>query len=259
MLSNNLKQSFQEAIEDSCRGLRKAAVLCSGGVDSALIAKAVSQKVPKTELFAGGLPESSALASAENAAEKLQLPIAKAILSEAKLRKALPLIKKITKTDSSMQLQIALPLYFALKAAKKAGFKHVFTGTGADELFLGYDYFRREFNKRNSGAIKKLQGKKLAAFWENDFKRDRAIAKALEMQLHAPFLFPKFLQLCLSLPVKQNLRGKNDFLRKHALRELALHYGIPKEIALKRKKAAQYDSGVSKLVKKLLKCRSPSL
>jgi asparagine synthase (glutamine-hydrolysing) len=60
------------------------------------------------------------------------------------------------------------------------------------------------------------------------------------------------MQAALALPVKQNLHGKNDFLRKHALRSLALYAGVPQEIAFKRKKAVQYDSGVSKRFKKMI-------
>ena len=152
-----------------------------------------------------------------------------------------------------MHLQIALPIYFAMQGAKKAGFTHIFTGMGADELFLGYDYFRRAFNGKNTAAIKKLQKEKLASFWKTDFKRDTLLADALSLHLHTPFLFPAFMRAALALPVKQNLHGKNDALRKHALRKLALSFGILKEIAFKRKKAVQYDSGVSKAFKNCLR------
>ncbi|MDP2974194.1 MAG: asparagine synthase-related protein [Candidatus Diapherotrites archaeon] len=247
-----LAQALAESIEKNCNTLSKAAVLFSGGVDSALVAKAVSAQVPHTSLFVSGFPGSSALSAAERGAKQLRLPLRKIILSEKKLKKAIPKIKKIIKTNPPLHLQIALPIYFAMQAAKKAGFKHVFTGMGADELFLGYDYFRRTFNGKNTVAIKKLQKEKLSAFWKNDFKRDSAIAKALGLRLHAPFLFPAFMKAALALPVKRNLHSKNDVLRKHALRSLALYLGIPQEIAFKRKKAVQYDSGVSKRLKKMV-------
>ncbi len=244
--------TFITAIENSCKGVQKAAVLFSGGVDSALVAKAVSAQVTQTTLFVSGFSGSSALSAAEQGAKQLRLPLRKIILSEKKLKNVIPKIKKIIKTKSPLHLQIALPIYFAMQGTKKAGFKHIFTGMGADELFLGYDYFRRAFNGKNSAAIKKLQKEKLASFWKTDFARDSAIARALGLRLHVPFLFPAFMKAALAFPVKQNLRGKNDLLRKHALRSLALQFGIPQEIAFKRKKAVQYDSGVSKVVKRLL-------
>ena len=247
-----LAQALAASIEQNCNALSKAAVLFSGGVDSALIAKAASQKIPKTVLFVSGFSGSSALGSAEHGAKQLRLSLIKIILSEKKLKKAIPKIKKIIKTNSPVHLQIALPIYFAMQAAKRTGFKHVFTGMGADELFLGYDYFRRAFNGKNTAAIKKLQKEKLGTFWKTDFARDSAIAKALGLRLHAPFLFPAFMKAALMLPIKRNLHSKKDVLRKHALRSLALHLGIPQEISFKRKKAVQYDSGVSKRWKKMI-------
>jgi asparagine synthase (glutamine-hydrolysing) len=248
-----LAQALAASIEKNCNCLSKAAVLFSGGVDSSLVAKAVSVQVSQTKLFVVGCAGSSALGAAEQGAAQLCLPLRKIILSEKKLKSAIPAIKKIIKTNSPMHLQIALPIYFAMQAAKRTGFKHVFTGMGADELFLGYDYFRRAFNGKNTVTIKKLQKEKLSAFWKNDFKRDSAIAKALGLRLHAPFLFPAFMKAALMLPIKRNLHSKKDVLRKHALRSLALHLGIPQEISFKRKKAVQYDSGVSKVAKKILK------
>ena len=50
-----LLREFEKTISLQTIGLEKAAVLFSGGVDSSLIAKAVSQRVPKTRLFVAGV------------------------------------------------------------------------------------------------------------------------------------------------------------------------------------------------------------
>ncbi|MBN2067500.1 MAG: hypothetical protein JW744_03460 [Candidatus Diapherotrites archaeon] len=244
---------FRKAVASECNGIGKAAVMFSGGIDSALMARAVSLEIPKTALFAAGFSKSPARKSAGQAARQLRLPLKTTLLSEKALEKEIPKIKKTINSSSQMQLEIALPLYFALKAARSAKFGHVFTGMGADELFLGYDYFRRAFNGKNASEIRALQLEKLALFWENDFKRDSALAESLSLELHAPFLFPAFMKKALALPVKQNLHSSTDLLRKHALRSLALQFGIPKEIAFRRKKAIQYDSGASKAVKLIMK------
>ena len=50
--------------------------------------------------------------------------------------------------------------------------------------------------------------------------------------------------------VPGNLKIKNQY-KKYILREMAIHIGISKEIAFRRKKAAQYGSGFDKIMKKI--------
>lgn len=54
--------------------------------------------------------------------------------------------------------------------------------------------------------------------------------------------------------MEYKLDNKKDSLRKCILREIAADIGVPMEIVRRPKKAAQYGSGINKiLVKKVLK------
>ena len=82
-----LEKSFEKAIEKSTKGKNKAAVPFSGGVDSALIAKAVSEKIEDTVLFCAGTENSQAIRFAEKAAD-IDIDRARSAMERAKERLA---------------------------------------------------------------------------------------------------------------------------------------------------------------------------
>lgn len=246
-----LNESLMNAIEEETLGIKKTAVLFSGGIDSSLIAFLVSKKIP-VKLYAVGLKESNAIKSSERAANLLNLPLKKVIVQKKEIPKHLSKTKSILKTNNFLQLSIALPEFIALKQIKADKFTHVFCGQGADELFFGYDEFRRLLEEKNSfKELEKLREKKLANIFKDNLKRDLAIANHFSLKLHTPFLNNSFKKSALSFSAKENISSEKDFLRKRILRKLAEEF-LPKELALKKKKAIQYDSSLAKELKKLI-------
>jgi asparagine synthase (glutamine-hydrolysing) len=65
-----------------------------------------------------------------------------------------------------------------------------------------------------------------------------------------PFFSQKFIDFAKDIPIEQKITGPNDFIRKHILRKLALSIGIPRESAMKPKKALQYSSLIHKNFKR---------
>lgn len=247
----DLRNALIEAVEEDTVGIKKAAVLFSGGVDSSLIAKIVSEKIP-VKLYCVGLQKSTVLSASEKAAFLLNSPLKKVIPSEEELAKALPKVKRLLKTENFLQLSIALPEFLVLKQIKKDNFKHVFSGQGADELFFGYDEFRRLLEKKKPfSELEKLRERKIKNLFRENLKRDFIIAKNFSLTLHTPYLNKKFKKTALEFSAKENVFSEKDFLRKHVLRELAKEF-IPEEIALARKKAIQYDSAIAKQLKRIL-------
>jgi asparagine synthase (glutamine-hydrolysing) len=60
--------------------------------------------------------------------------------------------------------------------------------------------------------------------------------------------------MAMNIPMEYKISGENDRLRKCILREVAAEVGVPPEIVKRPKKAAQYGSGIHKLLtKKVLK------
>lgn len=253
LTSKTLLNAFFKTIKTESKNVRKAAVLFSGGLDSSLIAFALKKHIKKLVLVTVGFKNSNALKESRKGATLLGLKLIEHEITREELKECIPIVKKIIKTNDFLQLQIALPEFIALKTAKAKGFNIVFVGQGADELFYGYNSFRLNFNDKNPEFLDNLAWKKLESYWKENLERDLLLAAYFKVKLKAPYLNKDFIEKAMLLPVKEKIKGKNDFLRKHALRRLAVSVGLPRKLALKKKKAIQYDTNVSKELKKILK------
>jgi asparagine synthase (glutamine-hydrolysing) len=247
----NLNAALLSSILSQTKKVKKAAVLFSGGVDSSLVALLIPKKVDVV-LFTVGVEGCPAFKRADECAAMLNLPLVKKTITESDLKKDFKKVLRIIKINDYVQLSIALPLYFAMKEIKHAGLKTVFCGQGADELFFGYDEFRRSLDfGKNYDYLEALRFKKIKNLWKDNLRRDFAVAKYFGLKLKAPYLDKNFVIESLAFSAAQNITSKDDFLRKRVLRKLAISLKLPKKIASEKKKAIQYDSGISRSVSKL--------
>ncbi|MCI4362600.1 MAG: asparagine synthase-related protein, partial [Thermoplasmata archaeon] len=115
-------------------------------------------------------------------------------------------------------------------------------GQGADELFGGYAHFRG-LSEPAAESRRNSDWRKLV---EEDWPATRDLANAAGVVLGAPYLDPEFSQLALAqrLPMVGT-----PGLTKPLLREWAKHRGIPQTLADRPKRAFQYGSGISPLVR----------
>jgi asparagine synthase (glutamine-hydrolysing) len=79
----------------------------------------------------------------------------------------------------------------------------------------------------------------------------RSITAELGVKTMHPFLSEKFSSVAMKISIDDKIKGCDDFLRKHILREVALMIGVPREAATKPKKALQYGSLIHKNFKAL--------
>jgi len=223
-------------------------ILFSGGIDSALLALLCKRAGLKFSCFFGfmqGLGEPKDLAFAKKAADFLGVGLVLAPVPMEGLPKLIEETVSLIGSTNPVQVSVAMPLLAACRKAKDTGVKTVFSGMGADELFCGYAKFR---NARDI-AFESMRLVQLLP--ENDLKRDLAIASSLGLGLRTPYLNAEILKFALSLPKGLKLSGQRN---KIILRELALSLGLPKELAERKKVAAQYgsnfDKGIGRLAKK---------
>ncbi|MFH1752134.1 MAG: asparagine synthase-related protein [archaeon] len=242
-----LELALQNSVNDSVKKVKgKTCVFFSGGLDSGLIAFLLSKKI-KVTLLTVGLKNSIDVLEAKNSAKLLGLPLLVREVKEKEVSSyTLQTLKTLNFYDS-LQLQIALPFYILSEFASRKGFKNVFLGQGADELFCGYTKFIKTSNP------KQLSWQLLDNIYSDNLYRDTLILKKFKLKPFTPFLELNFVIQAMSFPAKQNLSTSNDELRKRLLRKLAVKMGLPKQIALRKKKAIQYGSGLSKTVLKLIK------
>lgn len=248
-----LETAFHSTMNKTANGINRAAVLFSGGVDSSLIAKAVAERIPETVLFVVGLEKSKDIEFAEFAAKKLDLKLKKIIVKKEEVPAFAEKTAKAIGSTDLLQLQIGVPEYIALEAVKKDGFKTVFSGQGADELFCGYDEFRKILKEKGYNGVRAEILKKLKEMPERNLKRENALYEYFNLIAIYPLMEKEFIEIALKIPAQEKIFPENDLLRKRIFRKLAESQGIPKEICERKKTAIQYGSGLSKEVKKYLK------
>ncbi len=244
-----LERAFDESIARSARGLEKAAVLFSGGVDSSLIASALSG-FTEVKLYCSGMVDSPVLGRAEKSSGLLGLPLEITSIERGEIPLLAETVSGAIASRSILQLQIALPAFCALRAVKRDSFHAIFSGQGADELFAGYVEFLSVLEQGGYSAVEEKIREKLLGFYERNACRETALARFFGLEPKTPFLDRAFMLQALAFPAEEKIFFPGDALRKHPLRELARRKGLPEEICSMEKKAIQFDAGIAGEVKK---------
>ncbi|MGB9838324.1 DUF7411 family protein [Methanothermobacter sp.] len=245
-LKGLLKSAIMESVKKRTRGLRKAALVFSGGVDSTLLAVILSEYLDIT-LYTVGTPGSADLEFASRAAEDLDMDLQVIDVTEEAVRSALPHVLRAIEVYSPIQIAIATPLYLASREASAAGFRVIFSGQGADELFAGYHRYRRLLEE---GNIEEALRHDLENMYRVNLERDDAVTMANSVELRVPFLDLEVIGAALRVPTCLKITGPDDEMRKHILRDVAAEMGVPGYIAKRPKKAAQYGSGVDRILRR---------
>jgi asparagine synthase (glutamine-hydrolysing) len=225
--------ALKEAIPD------EGAIAFSGGLDSSLIGY-LAVKNGRHIGYVAGVEGSHDIIWAEKAAELISLPLKKIIVDEEDIRKAYLDIKEILDTDNLVVISFEMPLYFVAMHCKE---DTIITGQGADEIFGGYSRYER----MDRDTLEKEMKKDLEDLINYGIHRDRAIAKHFGKTLVTPYLSDKFLKIVTEIPpYERKGSGRKDMLRK-----ISKDAGLPMELWMKEKKAAQYGSGIMKILKKI--------
>jgi asparagine synthase (glutamine-hydrolysing) len=155
--------------------------------------------------------------------------------------------KKIHSTISTDNLswnENCIAFYHVAKLANSLGLDTVVTANGIDELFCGYNGYRDAF-KEGESKIMELMNQKL----ENELKMMKAVnlvSSEFSVEILQPLLSENFIKYAKTVPVSEKILDSDDLMRKHIVRKLASHIGVPEISANKRKKALQYGSMIHK-------------
>ncbi len=217
----------------------KGSIAFSGGLDSSLIAFLALQKGDFTG-YVAGMEGSHDILWAEKAAELIGLPLHRIIIDENDIRKAYHEIRELLGTDNLVVISFEMPLYFV---AMHSSSNIIVSGQGADELFGGY----KRYESMDPETLEREMKRDLEELIGSGIERDRNIAKHFGKELVTPYLSRDFLDIVLERSALQ----RKGMGRKEMLREIAKIAGLPEELWKKEKKAAQYGSGIMKVLKKM--------
>ena len=167
------------------------------------------------------------------------------------IKEHLESVVKSIDDDNLMKIGVGLTTYFATQMVKEDGIKVAISGQGADELFGGYKRYLESFkNQTLNYDIRK----DISNMYHINLERDDACSMLNSIDLRLPFLDNKLVELVLNIPDNKKIVSEHDEMRKSILRKLAFEEGLDYEIAYKPKKAAQYGTGIDKILrKKILK------
>ncbi len=146
-------------------------------------------------------------------------------------------------TPNAVPISFNLPLYFV---AKNAGEKKVIVSQGPDEMLGGYTRHQGMSEENGSEEMRR----NISDFVKFGVSQNIETGKYWGKEFVMPCLDKAVVEFCLSLPYELKIRGE---IRKYILRKLAIRMGISEDVAMHKKRAAQYGSGIIDVMKKLAK------
>ena len=248
---NKIDKLLRLSVSKRIDGLDSVGVIFSGGVDSsylALLLGEISNNIPlKVTLYAVGVEGSKDLEAAIKASKSLNLPLEICEVTEEMIREALPSVVRAISDDNLMKVGVGLTTYFATKMVARDGIKVAISGQGADELFGGYKRYLKSFVE---DTLNYELREDISNMYHVNLERDDACSMLNSVELRLPFLDKALVELVLNIPDNKKIVSMHDDMRKSFLRKLAFEDGLDYDIAYRPKKAAQYGTGIDKILRK---------
>ena len=247
-----LKNNLVKSVEKRARGLKEVGILFSAGIDSTILAKIADDLGIKTTLYCVGHENSIDIKFAKKTAQKMNLPLKTKFIDLEDVKNYLTPVLDAIEEFNIMKIGVGMPAYIAAEMAHEEGLKVMLSGQGADELFAGYNRYLGFYEEKGELTQEDLK-KDILNLYHVNLQRDDAVTMANSIELRVPYLDLDIINTAINIPMKYKINGKTDKLRKCILREVGAELGIPAEIVNRPKKAAQYGSGIHKMLKKVLK------
>ncbi len=242
-------KNLLELIESSIRKSvsKKCAVLFSGGLDSTLLLKLIIDSGRKPLAVSVGLSESHDLMLSERVARLIGAERVTVELSQEKLFENARYVRDMLGIKTLMEVSLAVLFFTGALEALRNGRRQLIAGQGADELFGGYLKYLRTYEEDGPAAADNLMKLDFARLWSSGLVRDYSATALGGCLLTLPYLDPDIIRIVTSLPISAKIKPP---LRKVILRKICREAGLPEEVCMYDKKAAQYGSGIEKLLRK---------
>jgi asparagine synthase (glutamine-hydrolysing) len=240
--TEELAMRLESSVKNAVAGEEKVAVAFSGGLDSSVVAACAKRHVKTVgcSAFSRGSQDE---ARAHDSALALGIEFSKTEITKQNVSDELSGIRlpfEPTLMDRSLWCLYSI----VSRNAGSTGARVILLGQLADELFGGYSKYEEAVRQHGEGAARSMMEADVQEYPRRGRIRDFGACTPWVLP-RLPFEDYQVVDLGLSMPVSFKIRGG---IRKAVLRKAALMIGVPEEIASTPKKAAQYSSGVQKLV-----------
>jgi asparagine synthase (glutamine-hydrolysing) len=230
------------SVAEAVAGESKVAVAFSGGLDSSLMVRCAMKHtdVVACSAFVKGAADAH---RAPDAAAVLGVHLVTTELTAKSVGSALGVLD-LPFAPTLMDRSLWCLYNIVSKSAHDLGARVLLLGQLADELFGGYAKYAEALEVRGEEAARSMMDADVRGFATRGRTRD---VKACSPWAEARFPFESkgLVEMASMLPVSFKIRRG---VRKAVLRRAAIIIGVPEELAGAAKKAAQYSSGVQKLV-----------
>jgi asparagine synthase (glutamine-hydrolysing) len=244
---SELCRVLYSTVHNSIKDVDKVAIAFSGGVDSTLLSKICKDLRIKTFMITVGFPHSHDVLFSKRISNLISEPQNHIIyeLNDIDCIKTLQYVKSKIACNNLSHIENCIAFYYLSRIVKENDLGEFFlTANGLDELFCGYDKYRLYFDKGYNFIIKYMEEKLF-----NEFHLMNEVSNIIEqggIKTIQPFMTDNFISFAKMIPLEYKIKGIDDFIRKHIIREIALKVGVPKESAMYPKKALQYGSLIHK-------------
>ncbi len=214
-------------------------IALSGGLDSSILASCVkNKKMTAFALIAKDFP-STDLVHAQLVAKSCDIALDMIPVDVEVLLDAAEKTIQILQVFNPIEIRNNIVVYLTIKTAKEAGFASIMTGDGADELFAGYNFFKRLSGEELEKDLKRI--------WNVMHFPSRSISQSIGMSLHTPFLDDAVSDYVKTIPADLKVHEeKGKKYGKWILRK-AFESDLPESIIWREKSAMQDGSGTSGL------------
>ena len=193
-LAQLLSSSIEECLED------KIAVSFSGGIDSSLIAY-IAKKNCSVFLFSAGAEGSEDLKYAEEVSKQLNLSYEKVLLDEKSILELYGEVYKIIPAGL-LKIEILIPIYACAKKAKEKGLDAMLVGSGAEELFVGYNrYYTYLKEGKNLDSILKEEFRTLP---KRDIGMISKVLRSAGLDPRYPFINRRLSEYVFSIDLEKH-------------------------------------------------------
>ncbi len=241
------------AIDKRLTGLHESrlGVIFSGGVDSVLVAQLLQRAGRNIICYCAGTKDSGDIIAARKVAAELGLEIKTAIIDPDSAEKIIPEVIRSVEESGLLQVEVAIPMYLAAKAAAEDNIRVMYTGQAADELFAGYPWYNDILEKYGYLRLHEKLWEDLNYLYTDTLEREDKLTMAHSIELRAPYLDRDVITTAMRISPRLKLEGKDDLLRKRVHRQAAVELGVPASLAFRIKEPAQSGSGIHEIIQKV--------
>ena len=236
------------AVEKRLHNLKKVGVLVSGGVDSCLIAKLVSdiaaERGIEVTAYTAGVYGAADIEYAEHFAQELGLSHKVRRLHQDEVESYISQVALAVEERDLVQVEASIGVYAAVEMASHDGLKVIFSGQGADELWGGYSWYPQVIAKEGYKGLQQRMWGDLQRVDIETLDRENRIVLAHGLEEVFPYVDTEIIKLAMSVSPRLKITSAQDTVGKHLQREASKRLGLPAKYADRNKDAAQHGTGI---------------